>query len=452
VLTPDLDAIWTRVQAELRAAVTDSTYHIWLEPLSLAGRDGSTLLVAAPDPIRNWVSLRFGRVLGVCAAAVLGDDAAVRVVAPGEISRAQAGGARQPAGAQPDEGDDADSVFNPKYAFDQFVIGDTNRLAHGAALAVAELPGQAYNPLFIYGPPGVGKTHLLHSIGGYVEAHGAGLTVRYATAEAFTNEFLRALQAGGQAKIEAFKARYRRADVLLIDDVQFLERKAHTEAEFFHTFNALYESGSQLVLASDRLPSDLAALEERLRARFASGLVTDIAAPDFTTRLTILRMRAARDSLVIDDEAALSAIAERIDDNVRTLEGALIRVVAYHSLSERPITPALVHDVLDRLYPDRAAPRRTIEDIQRLTCEAFGISQEELVSTSRTARLTWPRQLAMYLARELTDETLPTIGRRFGDRNHSTVIHACRSTARRIADDPDAFRTVEDLTTRLREP
>ncbi|MGH2969632.1 MAG: chromosomal replication initiator protein DnaA, partial [Solirubrobacteraceae bacterium] len=342
--------------------------------------------------------------------------------------------------------DPARDAFNPRYTFDQFVIGDGNRLAHAAALAVAEMPGLAYNPLFICGPPGLGKTHLLHSIANYVRDHGAGLSVLYTTAEAFTDQFVGALRGG---PIEAFKATYRNVDVLLVDDVQFLQSKARTEQEFFHTVNALHGAGAQLVLTSDRLPRDMDALESRLRERFESGLLTDVRAPDAGTRLTVLRKRAQQDELDVAPEA-LERIAERVDSNIRTLEGALIRVVAFGSLTGRPVTAALAEEVLAGLYPDLKPRRaRTLREIQEQTCDAFGISIEELLSPSRAAPVVWSRHVAMYLARELTDQTLPAIGRAFGGRNHTTVLHACRRTARRIAEDPEAYAAVRRLTERL---
>jgi chromosomal replication initiator protein len=340
----------------------------------------------------------------------------------------------------------ADPSFNPKLTFDQFIIGDGNRLAHAAALAVAEMPGQAYNPLYLCGRPGLGKTHLLHAIGNYVARFGGGLTVHYATVETFTNEFLSAIHRGGST--EAFKARFRHNDVLLIDDVQFLAAKARTEEEFFHTFNALYDAGAQLVFTSDRPPVDLVSVEERLRERFASGLVCELRRPDLVTRLTILRKRAVHDGIPADS-GALEVVAERIDDNVRALEGALIRIVAFASLTGRQVTSHLAGEVLDGLY-GRAKPRvRTVEDVQAAACDAFGISLEELVSASRSPRVTWPRQVAMYLARELTDQSLPAIGRAFGDRDHTTVMHACKRTAERMAGDPAVFTAVRDLTERL---
>ena len=416
---------------------------LWLDPLRPLQLDGTRLVLAAEPGLRDWIESRFGRCLAAAAANVLGDEADVELVPdPG------------PAGPAPlapvlelDEG-----ALNPKLTFEQFVIGDSNRFAHAAALAVAELPGQAYNPLFIYGPPGVGKTHLLHSIGNYVRAFGGGLTVRATTTERFTSEFVAALHAGA---VDRFKGRFRRADVLLIDDVQFLESKARTEEEFFHTFNALHEAGSQLVLTSDRLPRDLAALEDRMRERFEAGLVADIGAPDRAVRLAVLRKRVQHDGVRLADPEALHVIADRVADNLRALEGALIRVVAFHSLTGRALDAELAAEVLDGLYPARGrlaqpVPTPTIELIQQMTCEAFGVTHDELVSHDRTARIAWPRQVAMYLCREHTDHSLPAIGKRFGGRNHTTVLHACRRTSERLASDQDAFDAVRTLSARLR--
>jgi chromosomal replication initiator protein len=449
VFDDDLPDAWRRIQGELRHAVGDSTWHIWLEPLTARELDRETLVVEAPDSIRPWVNGRFSRVLDACAAAVLGAGAGVRLVAPGgEMSgEAPRAAARTSApdiatGPLPVKG----AQFNPRFTFEQFVIGDGNRLAHAAALAVAELPGLAYNPLFICGPPGLGKTHLLHSIGNYVENHGDGLTVLYTTAESFTDQFVGALHGGA---IDAFKAAYRNVDVLLVDDVQFLESKVRTEQEFFHTFNALQGAGAQLVLTSDRLPHDMDALEDRLRERFEAGLVTDIRPPDAGTRRTILRKRAQQDGLEVAGDA-LERIAERVDSNIRALEGALIRVVAYGSLTGQPVTEQLTEEVLRGLYPELRANRtRSVREIQEETCAAFGVSLEQLLSSNRAAPVAWPRQVAMYLARELTDQTLPQIGRAFGNRNHTTVIHACRRTAERMAADREAYDAVRQLTQRL---
>jgi chromosomal replication initiator protein len=440
----ELDHAWQRIDAELRRAVTDSTYAIWLEPLRPAELTDEHVVVVAPDHLRSWVADRYGPLLEQAARHVLDAPVQVRFVAPGDASEVDPGPAPTP---DADEPASSPASFNPKLTFDQFVIGSSNRLAHAAALAVAELPGQAYNPLYICGKPGLGKTHLLHAIANYVTRFGGGLTVRYATVETFTNEFVAALQRGS---VDRFKARFRHVDVLLIDDVQFLAAKARTEEEFFHTFNALYDTGSQLVFTSDRPPPDLVSLEDRLRERFGSGLVCEIKRPDVATRLTILRKRAVHDGIAPADSDALAVVAERIEDNVRALEGALIRIVAFASLTGRPVTADLAGEVLDGLYGQRRALRRTVDDIQAAACEAFGITREELLSTSRAARVTWPRQVAMYLAREFTDQTLPAIGRAFGDRDHTTVMHACKRTAERMAGDPHAFEAVQALTERLR--
>ena len=355
-------------------------------------------------------------------------------------------GAGRTHGATPPAAAHAPRRFNPRHTFEQFVIGDSNRLAHAAALAVAEMPGLAYNPLFICGPPGLGKTHLLHSIANYVTAYGDGTTVRYTTAEAFTNHFLGALHGHD---IDSFKAAYRGVDVLLVDDVQFLQAKARTEQEFFHTFNALHEAGSQIVLTSDRLPRDLGELEERLRERFEAGLVTDVRAPDAATRLTILRKRVQQDRIADIDPAALEHIAERVTDNVRALEGALMRVVAFGSLTGRPVTAELADEVLAGLYPElRKRARADDRRARSRSAPPRPSASPSRRSSPRAApaALAWPRQVAMYLARELTDQTLPAIGRAFGGRNHTTVLHAYKRTAERIAGDPDAFDTVRRLT------
>jgi chromosomal replication initiator protein len=441
-VNPDLAHIWPAIQSELKRAVPEHTYDLWLAPLRPVALDGDTVLLEAPEGMRPRIADRFGRVLQSCAAAVLGPQANVDVVAPGHVPRETPRAA--PAAPQGDG-------INRRLTFESFVIGDTNRFAHAAALSVAEAPGQAYNPLFIYGPPGVGKTHLLHAIGNYILRYGAGLTVRFTTVEAFTNAFVWALQ--GRGEIERFKERFRRTDVLLIDDIQFLESKAKTEEEFFHTFNALQDTGSQLVLTSDRLPRDLGALHDRLRERFEAGLVTDIQPPDLATRMTVLNKRARHDGADVS-EAVLQTIARRISGNVRALEGALIRVVAYGSLSGEPMTPQLADKVLDGFYGQQrqvgarsAGP--SLEAIQGAVCDAFHITRDELLSSSRAARLVWPRQVAMYLARENTDLTFPDIARRFGGRNHTTVMHAVKRAADRLTTDREAFDTVRELTERL---
>jgi chromosomal replication initiator protein len=438
---------WREISAELRRTVGESTYDIWLAPLEIKAWDGAVLFLEAPPPTQAWVAKRFGRILETCARTVLGS--ATSVVVEGVTTGAKTAPETRPAGQARAEAGPGGEPFNPRYSFDQFIIGDGNRLAHAAALAVAEYPGQAYNPLFLHAPPGLGKTHLLHAIGNYAIAFGAGATVRYTTVESFTNHFITAL---GARSLDRFKRAYRDADILLIDDVQFLASKAKTEEEFFHTFNSLYESGRQLVLTCDRLPRQLTGVAERLRERFESGLVADIAPPDFATRVAILRKRAALDQVQLADETVLELIADRVTDNVRTLEGALIRIVARHSLMGiRPLDLDLARKVLDAIYPDRrsTAPALTLESIQQTVASHFGLSVAELISSSRSARIAWPRQLAIHLARELTDSSLNAIGAAFG-RNHATVLHACKRVSSRVVESQQAASELDELTDSIR--
>ena len=435
----DLETVWDQVRRELREDVTDFTFHIWLEPLELVHRTSSTLWVKAPGHIRTWVRERHYEHLRRAAQRVLGPAATVEVVDESWTPK--------PARDEPAAADPAEATLNPKYTFGQFVIGDGNRLAHAAALAVAEMPAHAYNPLFIYGAPGLGKTHLLHAIGNYIQLYGNGLRVRYATVEEFTSDFVRSLRVGDT---RSFRDRFRGADVLLIDDVQFLADKVKTKEEFFHTFNALYETGRQLVLTSDRAPSDHDEFEARLRERFVSGLVADLQPPELDVRMAILRKRARLDALHDIGDDTLHEIASRVTASVRSLEGALIRVVAYASLRGEGPSPELARHVLTSLYPQTTTSRGcSLDAIQEAAAEEFGVAHEDLLAHDRRPAVAFARQVAMYLARELTRESLPAIGERFGGRNHTTVLHAHRKIAADLEHDAEVVHKVNSLRRRL---
>jgi chromosomal replication initiator protein len=425
---PELTPAWRKIRAELRKVVGDSTYELWLAPLEARAWDGHVLSLQVPPDIGPWVSRRFNHVIQRSAQAVLGPAATVEF------------GPRRsliPAAHVADP-----PPFNPRYSFNQFVIGEGNRLAHAASLAVAELPGQAYNPLFLYAAPGLGKTHLLHAIGNYVRDFGGGTVVRYTTAEAFTNHFLTALSS---RSLGCFKRAYRDADILLIDDVQFLASKVRTEEEFFHTFNSLYETGRQLVVTCDRLPQQLLAIEERLRERFEAGLVASISPPDFHTRLTILRKRAALDHITIADHHVLELIAKRITTNVRALEGALIRVVAYHSLTGHPVDRDITARLLDGISPASDRGPVSIATIQQAVASYYEVSVDDLLSPTRRAQVVWARQVAVHLARELTHLPLQAIGQEFGGRNHATVLHGCKRVADRLLSDDHVALELREL-------
>jgi chromosomal replication initiator protein len=341
----------------------------------------------------------------------------------------------------------AQARLNPKYTFETFVIGSSNRFAHAAAVAVAEAPAKAYNPLFVYGDSGLGKTHLLHAIGHYAQSLYQGVKVRYVSSEEFTNDFINMIRDGKQ---DGFRRRYRDVDVLLVDDIQFLENKEGTQEEFFHTFNTLHNASKQIVISSDRAPKRLVTLEDRLRSRFEWGLLTDVQPPELETRIAILRKKAVQDRLNAPPDA-LEYIASRISTNIRELEGALIRVTAYASLNRQSVDLQLAEFVLKDLIPEAQGPEITAATIMGQTASYFGLSIDDLCGTSRSRVLVTARQIAMYLCRELTDLSLPKIGQQFGGRDHTTVMHADKKIRSLMAERRSIYNQVTELTNRIKQ-
>jgi chromosomal replication initiator protein len=440
---PTAERLWDDVSRRLQETLNETTYATWFNAAGgVALSDEAFLVVVPNDFTREWIESHFLGLLRAATRDALGRE--VRVA----LSVAEAPEPSEPLASATPAVHETQPGANPKYTFDNFVIGSSNRFAHAAALAVAEAPAQAYNPLFIYGGTGLGKTHLLQAISAYVSDHSKGLTTRYVTSETFTNDFINSLR---DKRIEGFKHRYRAYDVLLVDDIQFLEGKERFQEEFFHTFNSLYEAGRQIVISSDRPPKEIATLEERLRSRFEWGLITDIQPPDLETRIAILRKKVTTDGIAVTDPEVLTFIAGRVSTNIRELEGALTRVVAFSSLTGLPLDVELAEQVLRDLFPPTGdLPEVTITTIQEAVCERFSLSVQELCSPRRSQAVAYPRQVAMYLSRELTDASLPKIGKEFGGRDHTTVLHANAKITRLISEDRAVYNLVQDLTARIK--
>jgi len=455
------DTLWTEVSERLQDALNENTYGTWFGEARGEALGGELFVVAVPnDFTRDWVETHFRGLVEAAVRDTLGVERRIEITVAAPVAEPALVGAtgdptlwnaEAPAWEEgsPEAAPRRESTgVNPKYTFDRFVIGSSNRFAHAAALAVAEAPAQAYNPLFIYGGTGLGKTHLLQAIAHYTSEHGNGLTARYVTSETFMNDFINSLR---DKRIEGFKHRYRHYDVLLVDDIQFLEHKERIQEEFFHTFNTLYEAGRQIVISSDRPPRDIATLEARLRSRFEWGLITDIQPPDLETRIAILRKKVHAEGTNVPDPQVLTFIASRISTNIRELEGALTRVVAFSSLTGRPMTVDLAQEVLKDVFPQGEIPEVSVERIQEAVIERFGISLQELTGDRRSQSIVYPRQVAMYLCRELTDSSLPKIGKKFGGRDHTTVIHATTKIAKLIKEDRSVYNLVQELTARIKQ-
>ncbi|NLK08876.1 MAG: chromosomal replication initiator protein DnaA [Firmicutes bacterium] len=463
----NLASIWQQTLARIEPLMPQSSFSTWLKGTRPIALNQNTLYIhIANEFAKDWVDSRYKEPMQQALQKMVGQRWELEFVLPGgavpedtengEISPFTETSAAAPLLEQastletaplPNVSDEVvPGILNPRYTFDSFVVGNSNRFAHAASLAVAEAPARAYNPLFVYGGVGLGKTHLMQAIGHHVLGYNRHSKVVYVSSEKFTNDLINAI--GKKAMVE-FRDRYRNVDVLLIDDIQFVAGKESTQEEFFHTFNALYEANKQIVMTSDRPPKEIPTLEERLRSRFEWGLTTDIQPPDLETRIAILRKKAADDNLEIPEEI-LSYIANRVHSNIRELEGALNRVMAVGSLSRRDITIEVAEEALKDIVSSARQRQITIEAIQITVAEHYSIKVTDMHSKKRTRAVTFPRQIAMYLARDLTDASLPKIGDEFGGRDHTTVIHACDKIKRALQKDPSLQREVEQIIQQLR--
>jgi chromosomal replication initiator protein len=449
---------WEAGATALRTQLAEATWHAWFQGVRAVSIDGDILVLAVPSTVAcERIRSSYGGLLDDTLRDATGRDIHVELLVDtprrGDdllaVGEPVAPAAPEPiAPAARNEPAWASGTLNPRYTFDQFVIGASNRFAHAAALSVAEAPAQAYNPLFIYGPAGLGKTHLLHAIGHHVRAMFPRKRVRYVSTESFMNDFVDAIR--DRTRMPVFKRRYRELDVLLIDDIQFLERTQELQEEFFHTFNQIHNEGGQIVISSDRSPKSIATLEDRLRSRFEWGLITDVQPPEFETRLAILRKKAEAEHLSGIPDEVLAFIATNIRDNIRELEGALIRVTAYSSLNRKALDEEIARKVLADLLPATQPREITADLILEETAKMFGWTVDDLCGKSRRRPLVTARQIGMYVMRELTDFSYPRIAETFGGRDHTTVMYAVDKIKQQMTERHIIFEQVNELITRIR--
>ena len=432
-----LDSLWARLLESVSHKVPPAAFDSWLRPCRLLAVEGDHLRIGAPNPFsRDWLAQHHLDALQHAAQEVVGGHPRVTIVVD-ETAAAESAPAPTPTRAG---GTGTAEGLNPRYTFDAFVVGSSNQFAQAACQAVAELPSRAYNPLFIYGGVGLGKTHLLHAVGHQSVRLFPGMAVVYISSERFTNELINAIRYDRTAE---FRARYRTIDLLLIDDIQFISGKERTQEEFFHTFNDLYESRKQIIVSSDCSPKEIPEIEERLRSRFEWGLIADIQPPDFETRVAILKKKAALERVRLTDDVAY-LIASRIKSNIRELEGSLTRMIAFCALTGREMSVDLTQEVLGELWGEEEKIV-TIEQIQRKVCDLFGIRLSDLKAKTRTKAIAFPRQIAMYLARQLTHASLAEVGRAFGGKDHTTVLHAVDKVQALLQEDPKLRKTIDGL-------
>ncbi|MDF4143354.1 chromosomal replication initiator protein DnaA [Lentilactobacillus kefiri] len=444
----DKDSLWQKLSEQFRNNTTDLTYDTWIKPVKPISFDGSTLTLSLPSELhRDYWKEQLAPNLIEYAFVITKGNIEPKFILDSDVNKEAQ---EKPVDNHPEQDGEEFSFskenhLNPNYTFDNFIIGKGNQMAHAAALIVSEEPGKLYNPLFFYGGVGLGKTHLMQAIGNKRLEDHPETNVKYVTSEAFTNDFINAIQTN---RTEEFRREYRDVDILMVDDIQFFAQKEGTQEEFFHTFNDLYNNDKQIVLTSDRVPQEIPKLQERLVSRFAWGLPVDITPPDLETRIAILKNKAKLDNLVIPNDT-LAYIAGQIDSNVRELEGALSRVQAYSKLKDEPITTDLVYEALRGLKLSKDNRQLSIVDIQNKVASYFHISISDLKGKKRMKSIVMPRQIAMYLAREMTSNSLPKIGKEFGGKDHTTVIHACDKIAEIIKLDSDLRKEISDIKSSL---
>lgn len=434
----NLNNIWNNVMSTLQSRLNNPSVDTWLNSMNPINIIDDSLIIEVPDKFsRDWLNDRYGPVIKSILYDLLEEEMNVEFALSQDIH----GRINSKNKKNYQVADDPLYHLNTKYTFDTFVVGNSNRFAHAACLAVADSPSRSYNPLFIYGGVGLGKTHLMHAIGNHILSKGNLYNVLYISSEKFTNELINSIR---DDKTLEFRNKYRSVDILLIDDIQFLAGKERTQEEFFHTFNTLYEANKQIIISSDRPPKDIPTLEDRLRSRFEWGLITDIQTPDFETRIAILRKKAQLEDLDVPDDI-LTYIADKIHSNIRELEGALIRIIAFASFNQRDINIALAETVLKDILPEIKPRQITVELIQQVVSNHYNLKIEELKAKKRTRSVSFPRQISMFLTRELTDLSLPKIGEMYGGRDHTTVIHACERIGTELKINPSLETTIKEL-------
>src|SRR5262245_35155114 len=430
-----LDSLWTRVLVTLEGKIPETAIDSWLRPCRVTAMEGDLIRVAAPNKYsRDWLVQHYTDSIQIAARDVLGGNPVVSFEIDREPERAPAPPREAPAVP-------LSNGLSPRYTFGSFVVGNSNQFAQAACQAVAELPSKAYNPLFLYGGVGLGKTHLLHAVGHEIARLYPSLRLLYLSTERFTNDLINAIRYDRTAE---FRAKYRNIDLLLIDDIQFISGKERTQEEFFHTFNDLYEARKQIVMSSDAAPKEIPELEERLRSRFEWGLIADIQPPDFETRVAILKKKAEIERVRLPDDVAY-LIASRIKANIREIEGSLTRMIAFCALSGRDMSVDLAQEVLSDLWGEDERII-TIDHIQRKVAEFFGIKLSDLRAQNRTKAIAFPRQIAMYLARQLTHASLSEVGRAFGGKDHTTVLHGVEKIQQMLQEDPKFKKTIDSIT------